>query len=82
MSEQVEVPFGEKPDEQATLLLAAAESLGLDANAVGVAGGAFVAPQEVVDKAFEHEKKKDSDEKKEPAKKATAKKTAKKATKK
>lgn len=77
MSDQVEVPFkhGETGD-QAVLLLAAAEELGLDPNVISTTTGGFVAPQEVVDKAFGDESEKD-DEK--PAKKAAKKATAKKA---
>jgi hypothetical protein len=52
MSDQVEVPFGDNPSDQAVLLLAAAEDLGLDADVVRTAEGAFVVSQEVHDKAF------------------------------
>jgi hypothetical protein len=52
VSEQVEVLFNDNPSEQATLLLAAAEDLGLDPGVVGTTEGAFVVPQEVHDKAF------------------------------
>lgn len=53
MSENsVEVPFGSDPSEQATLLLAAAEDLGLDQAVVGTQEGAFLVPQEVHDQAF------------------------------
>lgn len=49
----VEVPFGDNGSETATLLLAAAEELGLDANVVQTSGRrAFFVPQEVRDKAF------------------------------
>ena len=65
--ELVEVPFGDNASDQATLLLAAAEDLGLDPSTVGTREGAFVVPQEVHDKAFG---------KPEPAKKTAAKKTA------
>jgi hypothetical protein len=51
MSDQVEVPF-DKPSEQATLLLGAADELGLDPSAVQTSEGGFRVPQEVHDKAF------------------------------
>jgi len=56
MSEQVEVPF-DKPSDQATLLLAAAEELGLDPSVVQTRDGAFVVPQDVHDKAYPPKKK-------------------------
>lgn len=66
MSENtVEVPFGENPAETATLLLAAAEDLGMDQAVVGTQEGAFLVPLEVNDKAFGK-----------PTKKAAAKKSA------
>lgn len=53
MSDTVEIPFGEKPVETATLLLAAAEELGLPAFVVATTSkGTFVVPSEVNDKAF------------------------------
>jgi hypothetical protein len=52
MGDQVEVPFGENPSETATLLLAAAEELGLDQGVVGTVEGGFLVPSEVNDKAF------------------------------
>lgn len=71
MSESVEVPFGDNPSETATLLLAAAEELGIDQSVVQTnSEGAFVVPEKVRDKAF-------STEKKAPAKKAAAKKSTK-----
>lgn len=74
MSDLVEVPFGDKPSETATLLLAAAEELDLDANVVGTSdNGIFRVPQEVADQAGFGEEKA-------PAKKAAAKKTAAKKT--
>jgi hypothetical protein len=51
MSDQVEIPF-DKPSEQATLLLAAAEELGLDASVVQTYEGGFRVPQEVNKKAY------------------------------
>ena len=57
MSEQVEVPFDDKSADNATLLLAAAEDLGLDAEVVRTTAGSFVVPQEVHDKAFPPKKK-------------------------
>jgi len=63
----VEVPFNGDAADNAVLLLAAAEELGLGARAVKTTAGAFVVPQEVHDRAFGKEKA--------PAKKAAAKKT-------
>jgi hypothetical protein len=51
MSDQVEIPF-DKPSKQATLLLSAAEELGLDASVVQTTEGGFRVPQEVNDKAY------------------------------
>lgn len=51
MTERVEVPFGDNPSEQATLLLAAAEELDLGQEVVGTASGAFVVPPEVAERA-------------------------------
>lgn len=48
----VEVPFGDNPSETATLLLAAAEELGLGQEVVGTQEGAFLVPPEVNKKAF------------------------------
>lgn len=67
MTDTATVPFDEKASDNAVLLLAAAEELGLGAGAVKTAEGSFVVPQEVYDRAFG-----------EPAKKTAAKKTAKK----
>lgn len=50
MSDLVEVPFGDNPSEQATMLLAAAEDLGLDQSVVRTQEGAFLVPPEVNDK--------------------------------
>lgn len=51
--ETVEVPFSANNQDTATLLLAAAEELGLDqATAVRTSEGNFVVPKEVADKAF------------------------------
>jgi len=50
----VPIPF-DKPRDQATLLLAAAEDLGLDASVVRTYEGGFLVPQEVNDKAFPKE---------------------------
>ena len=63
MSDQVEVPFGDEPGEQATLLLAAAEELGLDPDVVRTSEGAFVVPSEVNDKAYPPKKSKKSESK-------------------
>jgi hypothetical protein len=66
----VNVPLGDNPGETATLLLAAAEELGLDQTVVGYDSfEGFVVPEEVAKKAASDAK---------PAKKAAAKKTAKK----
>jgi hypothetical protein len=66
----VNVPLGDNPSETATLLLAAAEELGLDQTVVGYDSyEGFVVPEEVAKQA-EKDKK--------PVKKAAAKKTAKK----
>lgn len=51
-NEPVEVEFDGDPGKQATLLLAAAEDLGLDASEVRTTGGGFVVSQELHDKAF------------------------------
>lgn len=53
MTQEVVVPFGASPSDQATLLLAAAEDLDLPASVVRTSEGAFVVPQEVYDKAFD-----------------------------
>ena len=52
MGDLVEVPFGENASETATLLLAAAEELGVGQGVVGTQEGSFVVPPEVKDKAF------------------------------
>lgn len=67
VSERVEVPFGDNASETATLLLAAAEELGLDQRVVGTSESGFLVPGEVKDKAFGQAK---------PTKKAAAKKSA------
>lgn len=76
MAETTEVPFGDKPDETATLLLAAAEETGHDQSVVTVSGKHFVVPQEVHDKAFGKSGAGKGAAKKTAAKKATAKKAA------
>jgi hypothetical protein len=53
-----EVPFDKKPSDQATLLLAAAEELGLDPSVVQTYEGGFLVPQEVYDTAYPPPKKK------------------------
>jgi hypothetical protein len=65
MGDQVEVPFGDNPSETATLLLAAAEELGVGQEVVKTQEGSFLVPSEVNDKAFAK-----------PAKKTAAKKSA------
>ena len=57
MSDEVEVPFDSKPSDQAVLLLAAAEDLGLDADVVKTYEGGFLVPAEVHDKAYPPKKK-------------------------
>jgi hypothetical protein len=57
MSDEVEVEFGEKPDETAILLLAAAEELDLPADVVRTGGGVFMVPEEVKEAAFGEKKK-------------------------
>jgi len=52
MSDLVEVPFGDNPSETATLLLAAAEELGVGQSVVGTVEGGFLVPDEVHKKAF------------------------------
>lgn len=91
MSENQIVPFKNNdgtPGDNAVLLLAATEALGLDAAVVRTTQDGFSAPAEVVEKAFGKAKAKqmvDSGEKPEakaetkPAKKSAAKKAAKKA---
>lgn len=51
-NELVEIPFGNKNAETATLLLAAAEELGLDPSVVKTSEGSFVVPAEVKAKAY------------------------------
>jgi hypothetical protein len=63
---EVEVPF-ENAGDQATLLLAAADDLGLDPAVVRTGTGVFYVPEDVADKAGFGEKK--------PAAKKTAKKS-------
>lgn len=48
----VDINYSANNQETATLLLAAAEDLGLDQAVVRTAEGKFVVPQEVADKAF------------------------------
>lgn len=78
MSDQVEVAFGDNPQETATLLLAAAEDAGLDpAVAVRTSGDAtFVVPAEVADAAGVDVVSDGEESEEAPAKKAPAKKTA------
>lgn len=68
MSDQVEIRFDKDMSDNATLLLAAAEELGLDPHVVATTEGAFLVPQDVYDKAF-------GEPKKAPAKKTAAKKS-------
>lgn len=70
---EVSVPFGDSPADTATLLLAAAEELGLDAGVVKTTGRReFSVPSEVHDQAFGERKK--------PAKRTAKKAAAKKST--
>lgn len=53
MSDTVEVPFGDNPSDEATLLLAAAEELDLPIQCVTIQNGdTWVVPPEVADLAF------------------------------
>lgn len=84
MSDTVEVPFGDNASETATLLLAAADELGLSADVVQTTGDSmFLVPQEVLDKAGAEDdagvEEAPAEEAPAPAKKAPAKKAAKKA---
>lgn len=83
----VEVPFDDKTADNAVLLLAAAEELGLGPEVVRTSEGAFVVPEEVRDKAFAPSESSEPEPEssvtepppvKKPAKKAPAKKAAKK----
>lgn len=92
MSGDVTVPFDENQQDNAVLLLAAAEELGLGPGAVRTSEGAFVVPEEVRDKAFAKEEEPEPESSvtepepepdpeppaKKPTKKAPAKKAAKK----
>lgn len=76
----IEVPFGDNNKDNAILLLAAADDLGLDQSVVRTKLGAFVVPEEVAEKAFGKAKVAEATEEKAPAKKTTAKKTTAKKT--
>lgn len=52
MSDEVTVPFDDSTTDNAVLLLAAAEELGLDPAVVRTTEGSFVVPKDVHDKAF------------------------------
>ena len=54
MSEMVGIPYGPKPTEQAILLLAAAEEMGLPADVINIGGNGFVAPAQVAERAFDN----------------------------
>lgn len=77
----VQVPFGDRK-QTATLLLAAAEDLGLPASVVRMGRSGFTVPEEVAQQATAPEPAKKVAAKKEVAKKAPAKKAAKKVAKK
>lgn len=49
--DMVEIAFDDNPHDQAVLLLAAADDLGLDPSVVRTGSGTFVVPKEVADKA-------------------------------
>ena len=49
----IEVAFDESTEDNAVLLLAAAEELGLDVHVVRTSEGAFFVPEEVYHKAFD-----------------------------
>jgi hypothetical protein len=56
---EIEVPYGDKPSDTATLLLAAAEELNLPAHVVRTTSDqVFMVPEEVAEKAGFGEKKK------------------------
>jgi hypothetical protein len=65
MSDRVEIPFDKKPGDQAVLLLAAAEDLGLDASEVRTYEGGFIVSQEIKDKAYPKKKSAKKSESKE-----------------
>lgn len=80
MSEYIEVPFEGKASEKATLLLAAAEELGLGAGVVRTVTGGFSVPVEVEKQAFTpREVSTGNSEEEKPAKRAAKKSTTKKA---
>lgn len=51
MSDEVEVEFDENPQDQAVLLLAAAEELDQDPSVVRTTGSGFLVPEDVAKKA-------------------------------
>jgi hypothetical protein len=51
MPMRVEVQFGDKPGDTAVLLLAAAETLGLEQSVVKTGTGVFIVPPEVAEEA-------------------------------
>jgi len=57
MSNEVTVRFAGEASDRATLLLAAAEELGLDPSVVQTYEGGFLVPQEVHDKAYPPKRK-------------------------
>lgn len=69
--ELVTVEYGPNNTDNAVLLLAAAEDLGLGSKAVKTTEGAFLVPQAVYNKAFG-----DQDDQPTPAKKAASKRAA------
>lgn len=71
MTDTVQMPFDAHTKDNAVLLLAAAEELGLDPGVVKTAEGMFIVPKEVHDKAFPPRTAKKADA---PAKKAAKKK--------
>ncbi len=73
---EIQVPFGDNNSDNAVLLLAAAEELGLDPSVVKTNEGAFLVSQEIYDKAFGPR----DEEPKVPVKKTAAKRTAAKKT--
>ena len=83
MSEYVEVPFGGEARDRAILLLAAAEDLGKDPQAVQTRTGSFYVDSEVAEKAgLSTRKSDDADPSEEPSedKPAPKKRAAKKST--
>lgn len=76
----VSIEFGDNPSETATLLLAAAVSLGRDQSEVRVSLGDFIVDEQIANEAGFGEPAGERPAKKAPSKKAAAKKAAAKKT--